>query len=139
MTLPFTNGTYKGRGHWIDQKATGIYTAEYSIADGEGGAKVHTVHRVFFKPDGSVAYEENSTVTFQPAEKNGVTVTIATEKGSTSGSGYFFERHVHYAMQLTPDNQLEFTFTIDAERLDGLGSATNKGNFTSWTESLTKA
>jgi len=34
----FLNGTYRGEGRWVDQKAEGRYTALYTISEGEGDA-----------------------------------------------------------------------------------------------------
>ena len=138
MDQLFPNGTYYGEGRWMDQNAEGAYTAQYEIASVEG-AKVHTVKRVFLKPDGGVAYEENTTVTFLPAQRNAVTVHIHGTQGSVSGQGYAFEQSCHYEMDVAADNHLEFTFHAGNGNIDGMGSATNKGNFTSWRESLKRA
>ncbi len=135
--LPFPNGSFQGKGHWIDQKAAGDYTAQYSIADGPDESKVHTVHRVFFKPDGAKAYDEHSTVTFKPEEK-GMTVRIKSERGAAEGAGYSIDNHCHYELDLSPAEHLEFTFTVHDGQVTGLGSSTNKGNFTFWTETLTQ-
>ncbi|HSM80012.1 MAG TPA: hypothetical protein VLT57_20395, partial [Bryobacteraceae bacterium] len=70
MEQLFLTGAYRGEGRWVDQKTEGRYTAQYKILDGQDGAKVHEVERVFLKPDGAVAYEERSTVTFEPKERN---------------------------------------------------------------------
>jgi hypothetical protein len=136
MDQLFQVGTYRGEGRWVDQKAEGRYTAQYSIADGPSGSKIHTVLRNFLKPDGSVLYEENSTVTFAPTDGNRVAVSIASVPGTVSGPGYCFDHQCHYELDVTPDNHLEFTFHAGKDALEGLGSATNKGNFTSWRESL---
>ena len=135
--LPFRNGVFLGKGHWIDQKADGDDTAQYTIDDGASSSKVHTVHRVFLKPDGSPLYEENSTVTFTPTTRNKFTITITTAKGSVSGSGYCFGDQCHYEVDISPENHMEFTFTVGEREIHGLASSTNKGNFTSWRETLT--
>ena len=134
--LPFENGEFSGKGHWIDQKAEGDYTVACTVGDGPDRSKVHKLKRVFLKPDGSTLYEEESTVTFQPAGKNGFKVTIATAKGSAHGSGYCFENQCHYDLDVSPEVHIEFTFTVGAGRMDGLASSTNKGNFTSWMETV---
>lgn len=136
MEQLFANGTYRGQGHWIDQKAEGNYTAQYTIMDGPNASKVHEVYRVFLKPDGSVAYEERSTVSFLPGLRSDLKVTIQSGQGSVAGLGYTFERKCHYDIDINAENHLEFTFHAENERLHGLGSATNKGNRTYWQESL---
>ena len=134
--LPFSNGSFQGKGHWIDQKGVGDYTAQYAISDGPHESKMHTVHRVFFKPDGTKAYDEYSTVTFKPEGKVGIIVTIDSERGSMHGLGYCIDNACHYELDISPTEHLEFTFTIDDGQLTGLGSSTNKGNFTFWRETL---
>lgn len=136
LMLPFQNGEFTGNGHWIDTNAEGEYTVACAISDGPEGAKIHKLKRVFLKSDGSASYEEESTVTFQPSGKNGFTITITTAKGSSYGSGYCFERQCHYDLDVSPGVHIEFTYTIDSGRIVSLASSTNKGNFTSWTESL---
>lgn len=133
----FANGVFRGEGRWIDQKSEGRYTAVYTIGDRPGGGKVHRVERVFFKPDGAVAYEERSTVSFEPRPRSGVWVTIETaQAGAVSGPGYVFDGRCHYDLDVTEDNHLEFTFHVEGDRVEGLGSATNKGNRTYWRESV---
>jgi len=136
MEQLFLTGAYRGEGRWVDQKTEGRYTAQYKILDGQDGAKVHEVERVFLKPDGAVAYEERSTVTFEPRERNGVFVRIRGEQGEVTGSGYTLDRECHYDVDISPDNHLEFTFHAESASIVGLGSATNKGNRTYWKESL---
>jgi hypothetical protein len=136
MNRLFVNGTYRGHGYWIDQKTEGRYTAQYTISDGLGASKAHEVERVFFKPDGTVAYEEKSTVGFEPAERGGLRVSIRTPQGSVAGSGYAFESDCHYEVDIAADNRLEFTFHTEGARIVGIGSATNKGNATHWRETL---
>ena len=136
MEQIFANGTYRGEGRWVDQKTEGRYTAQYTITDGDDGAKVHQVERDFLGPDGAVAYEERSSVTFVSAAQSGVAVTIRTRQGAVSGLGYALERQCHYDLDIAADNHLEFTFHADGAGITGLGSATNKGNRTYWTESL---
>ena len=137
--LPFQNGAFQGKGHWIDTKAEGDYVVDCAIADGPDGSMVHKLKRTFLKPDGSALYEELSTVSLWEAAKNGFRITITTEKGSAHGSGYCFDRQCHYEMDVSPGVHLELTYTVSAGRIDTIASSTNKGNFTSWTESLTSA
>ena len=132
----FANGTYQGEGRWIDQKTEGRYTAQYNIIDGQDGSKVHKVERIFLKPDGAVAYEERTTITFEPKAREGILVTIQSPKGAVAGPGYALDRECHYDIDVTPDNHLEFTFHAEGINITGLGSATNKGNRTYWKESL---
>jgi len=47
MKSLFVNGTYRGEGRWVDQKAEGRYTALYTISDGEGEVRVHRAERTF--------------------------------------------------------------------------------------------
>ncbi len=136
MNRLFVNGTYRGRGYWVDQKTEGHYSAQYTITDGPEASKIHQVERTFLRPDGTVAYEEKSAVTFQPADRGSLRVTIATPQGSTAGAGYAFESECHYEADITADNHLEFTFHANDGRMLGIGSATNKGNATHWRESL---
>ena len=135
MEKIFVNGTYRGEGRWLDQKAEGGYTAQYRIMDGDGGSKVHEVERIFFKPDGSVAYEERSTVNFRSAAR-GIQVTIGHGEREVKGAGYALDRDCHYDADVAADNHLEFTFHAEDARITGLGSATNKGNLTYWKETL---
>jgi hypothetical protein len=139
MERLFLNGSYRGEGHWIDQKTEGRYSAQYVIVDGPNGAKEHQVVRVFWKPDGGVAYEERTTVSFEPRDRSSVWVTIHGPQGSVAGPGYVFDHECHYDLDVTPDNHLEFTFRAEAARVHGLGSATNKGNRTYWRETLDRA
>lgn len=132
----FANGTWRGQGHWIDQKTEGRYTAQYRITAGSKNSKVHQVERVFLTPDGAVAYEERSTLSFEPRDRSSIWVTIHSPQGTAAGPGYAFEDHCHYGLDVTADNHLEFTFYVENRRIRGLGSATNKGNRTCWEEAL---
>jgi hypothetical protein len=138
MKSLFVNGTYRGEGRWVDQKAEGRYTALYTISDGEGDVRVHRAERTFLRDDGGVLYEEHSQLTFVPGARNALQVTIASGDRSVSGTGYAFEDECHYEMDLTADNHLEFSFHASGDTLTGVGSATNKGNFCSWRERLTR-
>lgn len=134
--LPFLAGRFKGAGHWINQTAEGDYTVSCVISAAPEGGSVHTVHRVFLKPDGTTLYEEDSTLTFTPAGRNGFRLTIRSAQGEVQGSGYCFDRQCHYDVAIAADNHLEWTFSASPEVIEGLASSTNKGNFTSWKETL---
>ncbi len=136
MDTLFANGNYRGRGHWIDQKAEGDYTAQYTITDGPAASKIHDVQRVFLKPDGTVAYEEKVSILFERGARRTLWVTISGEKGTVAGPGYVFDRECHYDLEVTPENHVEFTFHAGHNQLHGLGSATNSGNRTYWRETL---
>jgi hypothetical protein len=136
--LTFQNGAFQGKGHWIDQKTEGDYSAACTISNGLNGSSVHVVKRVFLKPDGATLYEENTTQTFEPAARNAFTITIASDKGSLQGRGYCFDKQYHYELDISANTHAEFTIVIGDGRIDGLGSSTNKGNFTSWRETLFK-
>jgi len=138
MESLFVNGTYRGEGRWVDQKAEGRYTAQYTISEGEGEARVHSTERTFLWDDGGVIYEERSQLTFVPGARNALQVTIASGDRSLSGIGYAFEDGCHYEIDLAADNHLEFSFHAFGDTLTGVGSATNKGNFCSWRERLTR-
>jgi hypothetical protein len=137
--MPFQNGTFKGRGHWINQQTEGDYTASYTIDDGADGSSVHAVTRVFLNSDGSTLYVEETTVSFAPADRNGIRVVITGPKGSVTGGGYCLGNQCHYEADIAPGSRLEFTFTVYDGEIDGLASSTNKGNFTSWRETLKAA
>jgi hypothetical protein len=138
MERLFINGAYSGRGRWIDERTHGDYKVEYVITGGGKKPRVHTVKRVFLKPEGGVLYEENTTLTFEAGPRNLLAVTIAGAQGVVEGAGYWFERHCHYDADVSPDNHLEFTFLMTNVKMEGLGSATNHGNYTSWRESLSR-
>ena len=134
--LPFPIGRFKGAGHWINQTAEGDYTVSYVISAAPEGGSVHTVHRVFLKPDGSTLYEENSTLTFTPSGRNGFRLIMRSAQGEVQGSGYCFDHLCHYDVNIAADNHLECTFSAGRGLIEGLASSTNKGNFTSWKETL---
>jgi hypothetical protein len=136
MEQLFVTGAYRGEGRWIDENTEGRYTAQYKIKDGQSGSKVHEVERIFLKPDGTVAYEERTIVTFEPRERSAVFVRIHGPQADVTGLGYVLDRECHYDIDVTPDNHLEFTFHAEGASIIGLGSATNKGNRTYWKESL---
>src|SRR5688500_15722953 len=134
--IPFQQGVFEGRGHWINQQTEGDFTARYVISDGEDGSKLHAVSREFLRPDGSALYIEETTVSFIPAPRNGLIVVVTGPKGSVTGSGYYIGNQCHYEADVAPGTRLEFTFTVYAGEIDGLASSTNKSNFTFWRETL---
>ena len=134
--LPFSTGKFEGTGHWINQTTEGDYTVACVMEATADGGSEHTVHRVFLKPDGATLYEEDSRLTFIPAERNGFRVVIRSAQGEVHGSGYYFDDQCHYEADIAHDNRLEWTFTVRAEGIEGLASSTNRGNFTSWKEVL---
>jgi len=138
MDRLFQIGTYHGQGHWVDQKSQGSYRAQYRITDRPDRSKAHEVRRVFLEPDGSVAYEECTTVSFEPRERGALWVSIQGQHGTVAGPGYAFAQECHYDLDVTPDNHLEFTFRVLGNQLRGMGSATDKGNRTYWEETLTR-
>jgi hypothetical protein len=134
--LPFLDGTFEGRGRWINRNAEGVYGVRYVITRSFDGTVVHAVRREFFKADGATLYVEETTVAFAPAPRNGITVVITGPKGSVAGSGYVFDNQCHYEADVSAGTRLEFTFTVGDSRVDGLASSTTKDNFTSWRETL---
>jgi hypothetical protein len=136
--FPFENGRFEGKGHWMDQNAEGEYTVTTTIADGADATRVHTTKRTFLKLDGDTLYEEQTTVTFTPGERGAFKVAIAFAAGTVRGKGYAMEDQCHFEVPISPTLNLECTFTVSAGKMAGLGSSTNKGNFTAFREQLTK-
>ena len=132
----FSPGVFEGTGHWINRNTEGDYGVRYEIAAGEDGSMRHAVRREFFKPDGSSLYVEETTVSFTPSSRNGMSVVITGPKGSVSGTGYWFGNQCHYEADIAPGTRLEFTFTVAGDQIDGLASSASKDNFTSWRETL---
>ena len=137
--FPFENGAYEGKGQWMDQTTEGDYTVTCVIADGADSSKIHTTKRTFLKPDGGTLYEEDTTVTFTPAERNGFKIAIAFPQGTVRGKGYCRGDRCHYDIEISPSIHLEFTIAAANGQMSGIGSSTNKGNFTSWRESLSRS
>jgi hypothetical protein len=81
-------------------------------------------------------YEENSKVTFIFSEDHFLEVSIQYGETTTTGHGYWFNHSCHYDMDVAEDNHLENTYFFSAGKIELLGSATNKGNLTVWTETL---
>lgn len=136
--LPFEKGRFEGKGQWIDQSAEGQYLVTTTIADGADSTLVQSTKRTFLKLDGGTLYEEETTVTFAPGERSQFKVSIAFAAGTVHGKGYGLGNQIHYEIQISPSLLLECTFTSSDGKIEGMGSSTNKGNFTSWRESLTK-
>jgi hypothetical protein len=136
--FPFENGRFEGRGKWIDQNAEGEYTVSTTIADGADSTRVHTTRRVFLKLDGSILYEEETTVTFTPGDRSTFKVAIQFAAGTVRGKGYTVGDQCHFEVPISPTLSLECTFTLSPGKIEGLGSSSNKGNFTAWREQLAK-
>lgn len=136
IALPFENGSYSGKGQWMDPANQGEYTVTTTVADGADGSKVHTTKRIFLKLDGGTLYEEETTVTFTAGERNGFKIAIAFPQGTVKGKGYCIGDQCHYEIAISPTHQLEFTFTATDGKLGGLGSSSNRGAVTSWREAL---
>ncbi len=138
IAFPFENGRYEGQGNWMDQNNEGVYTVTTTVADGAEASKVHSTKRTFLKIDGGTLYEEDTTVTFTPGERNAFKIAIAFPQGTVRGKGYCIGNQCHYDVDISPSMHLEFTFTVADGKMNGLGSSSNKGNFTSWREELTR-
>ncbi len=138
IEFPFENGRFEGKGHWVDQNAEGEYTVTTTIADGAESAKVHTTKRVFLKLEGGTLYEEETTVTFTPGERGAFKVAIVFAAGTVRGKGYCLGNQCHFEVPISSTLNLECTFTLSPGKIEGLGSSTNKGNFTAWREQLNK-
>lgn len=154
----FPNGRYEGRGEWVDKKGgRGRYTTAYEIVDEADNRKTQLTHREFLNADGSRLYEEDSTVTFKviegpfvevaigfrmkktteyPDDRHIVTTTLPSEEKISVGQGDWFNDSLHYDLDVTEDNHLENTYIFSDGKIELLGSATNKGNYTVWTETL---
>jgi hypothetical protein len=138
IAFPFENGRYEGRGQWMDPTQDGEYAVTITIADGPDSSKLHTTKRTFLKPDGGTLYEEDTTVTFTPAERNGFKIAIAFPQGTVRGKGYCLGDQCHYGIEISPTHYLESTLTAADGTLAALGSSNNKGSLTSWRETLQK-
>ncbi|MEW6129341.1 MAG: hypothetical protein AB1757_20035 [Acidobacteriota bacterium] len=136
LFIPYKNGSYKGAGVWFDSKpAAGNFTSEFTVMD-EGDTKAQITRRVFFKEDGSLLYEEHSTVRFTFTRFPFFEVTIAYEGKTTSGQGYLFNKVFHYQMDVSDDVSIENTYVFGEDRVELFGSSSNKGNPTVWHETL---
>lgn len=134
--IPYKNGIYTGAGVWFDSKpAEGNFTSQFEVVD-EGDTKAQITKRVFFKEDGSVLYEEHSTVRFNVTRFPFFEVTISHEGKESRGQGYLFNNLFHYKMDVAEDVDIENTYIIGEDRVELIGSSTNKGNPTVWHETL---
>jgi hypothetical protein len=133
----FQTGKFKGRGWWVDKKGDqGEYTTTFEIVEAAGNTIAQITHREFMNADGSLSYEENSTVIFRLLENHFAEVTIRYGEKEMAGRGYWFDNFCHYDMDITEDNTLENTYVINNGKIELFGSATNKGNDTVWKEML---
>ena len=122
----------------MDQNAEGQYTVTTTIADGPESTVVQNTKRTFLKLDGGTLYEEETTVTFTPGDRGQFKVAIAFAAGTVRGKGYGLGDQIHYEIPVSPSLTLECTFNCVDGKVEGMGSSTNKGNFTAWRESLTR-
>lgn len=135
----FQIGKFKGRGQWVDKKGEqGQYTTAFEIVEESGNTKTQITFREFFNADGSLAYEENSTLVFTLSADHFAQVTLKHGDSQLTGWGYWFNDSVHYDLDITEDNHLENTYFFGDGKIEIFGSATNKGNFTAWTETLNR-
>jgi hypothetical protein len=136
--VPLPLGVLKGEGYWSDQRSSGRYSAEFSITQAVDGSRVLTAHRVFSDSDGSPGGVEDSvTTTFQFTFACFFRVTIEYQEKTCKGTGYCYGDQAHYGFDIDADTRVEYTWTVDPSgQLDGMGSSTNRGNFTAWSETL---
>jgi hypothetical protein len=133
----FPNGKFTGSGEWVDKKGDrGRYTTAYEILDEADNLKAQITHREFLNGDGSLLYEENSIVTIKMSENHFAEVSIKHGEKEIAGLGYWFNQSLHYDLDVTEDNHLENTYIFSEGKIELLGSATNKGNYTVWSETL---
>jgi hypothetical protein len=122
----------------MDPSNDGEYVVTTTIADGSDGAKIHTTKRTFLNPGGGTLYEEDTTVTFTPGDRNSFKIAIAFPQGTVRGKGYTFSDQCHYGIDVSPTHYIECTLTATEGKLSGIGSSNNKGVLTSWRETLQK-
>jgi hypothetical protein len=133
----FPNGKFKGSGEWVDKKGgRGKYTSAFEIIDAANHCKAQITHRQFLNADGSLLYEEYSIVTIRRSETHFAEVSIRHNENEVAGQGYWFANTLHYDLDVSQDNHLENTYVFSDDSIELLGSATNKGNYTVWTERL---
>jgi hypothetical protein len=133
----FQAGKFKGKGRWVDKKGDqGEYTTAFEIIEQADNTKAQITYREFLNADGSLSYEENSTVIVKLSENHFARVTIKHGEHELSGQGYWFDHSCHYDLDITEDNHLENTYFFSDGKIELLGSATNKGNYTVWMETL---
>lgn len=130
------DGAYQGKGYWVDTTdKTGNYDTQFKIETCDNN-KVQTTLRHFYKDDGSLWYVENSVLTITEAKPGFITAEIKYEKLTSQGSGYKIGNACHFEIKVNKDIQLECTHLFYDERIEIIGSSTNKGNFTFWRELL---
>ena len=133
----FPAGHFNGRGEWCDHKGDrGDYETEFWIAEESDNTIIQTTRRHFFHNDGSFWYEENSQVIFTFSPGHFVDVAIKYGEATTTGRGYCFGGLCHFDLDVAADNHVESTYRFGDGKIELLGSATNKGNLTAWTEAL---
>ncbi len=135
--LPFSANHYQGQGSWIDRSGKdGQFTTEFHIVEQAPDTVVQITKRHFLNPDGTLQYEENSQTRFVVSRF--VEVTIGADGNEHTGIGYLRGNYLHYDMDLAPDVHLENTHSFNGEQVELIGSSTNKGNYTIWSEKLTR-
>jgi hypothetical protein len=133
----FPTGKFKGIGRWVDKKGEqGKYTTAFEIIAQSENTKAQITHREFLNAEGGLLYEEHSVVTVKFLENHFIEVTIRHEEKELAGRGYRFNDSCHYDLDVGEDNHLENTYIFGGGKIELLGSATNKGNYTVWTETL---
>jgi hypothetical protein len=136
-SLPFALGKFTGAGYWHDQSGKqGRYTTTMEFRPLNDEAIEQLTRRLFFNPDDSLQYEENSVVRFTVTRTPFLEAAIKHDDIEFRGQGYCLENTLHYDIELAVDNYLENTYLISEGRIDYLGSSTNKGNLTVWKEVL---
>jgi hypothetical protein len=135
--VPLPLGRLKGEGRWSDQKVSGRYSVEFSIERSADGSTALSAHRVFFNPDGSPGGVEDSLTTFQPTFECFFSVSIYYKESTREGNGYCYGGQGHYGFDVDPDTRVEYTWKLGPSgEMEGMGSSTNRGNFTAWSETL---
>ncbi len=135
--VPLPLGILRGEGHWSDQSASGRYSVEFSITQAADGSRLLAAHRVFSQPDGAPGTVEDSVTTFHFTFACFFRVTVEYPDKTCRGAGYAYGNQAHYGFDVDADTRVEYTWSIDpAGQLEGMGSSTNRGNFTAWSESL---
>jgi hypothetical protein len=133
----FPNGRFKGSGEWVDKKGErGKYTSAFEIIDAADHCKEQITHREFLNADGSLLYEENSIISIKIFDNHFAEVSIRHNENEVAGQGYWFANALHYDLDVSQDTRLENTYVFSGDGIELLGSATNKDNFTVWSERL---
>jgi len=132
--IPFRSGTFIGRGRWTDRKGDhGEYTCEHLFRLEEGTVD-QTTKRLFLDDAGGVLYEEHSRIRLTSSGDGFVDVVLESDGNRRIGVGYWFAGCCHYELEVGPTNHLENTYLFDGDGVRLVGSATNNGNPTIWTE-----